>query len=178
MVSFGLKVSCGERKIYSLKELEECRDEIIFLDEMMTLFDLDNRMAKRQIENTLRLIAHNNNILILCGLPENFKKFICGKISTWIFKKVTIEDFIRGCGAKKVVIDYHGVERGTELLSVNKNEAMIFDGSYTKVKIPYLSQYDTKKDNKPLLKVNVKPSVKVSVKESVKEVINEVSKDV
>jgi hypothetical protein len=62
IVSFGLRLSCGEHKIYSLNELEDCKNKIVFLDEMMTLFDLDNRMAKRQIENTLRLIVHNNNI--------------------------------------------------------------------------------------------------------------------
>ena len=37
------------------------------------------------IENTLRLINHNNNILLLCGLPKNFKKIIAGKIDEFTF---------------------------------------------------------------------------------------------
>ena len=147
IVSYGLRVHVGERVINSLKELEECKDEVIFLDEMMTLFDLDNRMEKRQIENTLRLIAHNNNILILCGLPENFKKFVCGKISSWIFKKVTLDDLINGSTAKKIIVAYRGIERGTEVLSLGKNECIVYTNHYYKVTIPYVEECDTKKNN-------------------------------
>jgi hypothetical protein len=143
---------------------------------MMTLFDLDNRSAKRQIENTLRLIAHNNNVLVLCGLPENFKKFLCGKVTKWIFKKVTIEDFIRGSGAKKIVVDYKGEERGTEILNLMKDEALFYVTHYAKIKIPYLKQFDTKANNVKLLKdsscnsfrkVSVNENVGVSVSQNV-----------
>jgi len=172
IVSFGLKKSLGEREIYTLKELEACKNNIIFLDEMMTLFDLDNRMAKKQIENTLRLIAHNNNVLVLCGLPENFKKFLCGKISVWLLKKVTIEDFIRGSSVKRVVTDYHGNERGTEILSLDKGEVILFNGHYTKINVPYLSQFDTKKNNIPLLKVSVNGNVNVKTYRNVSQNVN------
>ena len=44
-----------------VRELERARDSLIFLDEFYTLFDLDDRKKKRQIERTFRLINHNNN---------------------------------------------------------------------------------------------------------------------
>jgi hypothetical protein len=165
IVSFGLKINQGEKIIYSLRELEECNNNIIFLDEVMTLFDLDNRMAKRQIENTLRLIVHKNNILVLCGLPENFKKFLCGKINEWIYKSVTIEDFIRGSSVKRIITDYKGNERGNEILSLGKGEAIVYSNkNYNKVSIPYLPKFDTKAGNKPL-RVSVNENVNGSVNE-------------
>jgi hypothetical protein len=167
IISFGLRLGVGETKIYSLEELERCRDKIIFLDELMTLFDLDNRMTKKQIENTLRLVVHNNNILVLCGLPENFKKFLCGKISTWIYKRVTLEDFINGSSAKGHIVAYHGNERGSEILDLGKGEALVFNGQYNKMQIPYLKEFDTKAHNKPL-RIIVKPCVNNSVNQIVK----------
>jgi len=76
LFSYGLRCNLGEQKIYSVEELEAIRNSIVVCDEFFTLFDLENRKKRKLIENTLRLISHNNNILILTGLPENFKKFI------------------------------------------------------------------------------------------------------
>ncbi len=152
IVTFGLRQSVGGREINSLEELEQIKDSIIFIDEFYSLFDLDNRKKKRMIENTLRLINHNNNALVLTGLPENFKKFICGKLDTMMFKKVTYADFVNGSRAKNVLMSYKGSERGSSLLDLNKNEALVYDGlHFEKIKIPYLKECDTKAKNKPLV---------------------------
>ena len=158
---YGLKKEIdGAINIYSVNELEQIKNSIIFLDEVMTLWDLDNKMAKRQIENTLRLIFHNNNILVISGLPENIKKFISSKITKVIYKKVTFEDFINGSSIKKNVLNYHGEERGTKVLNLDKSEAIIFDGThYYKINIPYLPKYDTKKENPKIVKEKVKEKV-------------------
>ena len=169
LVTYGLKSKITNTKeIYSLTELEQIKNSIIILDEVMSLWDLDNRMSKRFIENSLRLINHNNNILVLAFLPENVKKFISGKIDIVVYKKVSIEDFINGSGVKRGITNYNGVERGHKVLNIPIDEALIFDGNhYHKIKVPYLIQHDTKLNNKPILTPieNVNQSVKQSVNE-------------
>ncbi len=124
------------------------KDSLIICDEFFTLFDLDNRKARRTIENTLRLINHKNNILFLVGVGENFKKFISSKLDIIIYKQVSFADLINGSRVKSIIKEYNGEEKGSELLNLEINEALIYDGShYTKFNVPYLKQYDTKIDN-------------------------------
>ncbi len=139
-------------QVHSVKEIESVRDSILIVDEMTSLFDLDNRKVKVQIENTIRLIYHNNNILLICGLGENFKKFLSAKLSVIIFKKVTLADLINGSTVKNVLMDYKGNERGQSILNLELGKSLIFDGThYHKIDVPYMKQYDTKAKNVPIL---------------------------
>ena len=141
------------QRIYSVAEMEAIQSSIIIVDELSSLLDLDNRKSKRQIENTLRLINHNNNILIMCGTPENFKKFLCAKLDEVFYKRTTIADFINGCTAKNILNSYKGYEKGAELLNLPINQVLHYDGKhYTTQKVPYYAQYDSKKDNEEILK--------------------------
>ncbi len=153
LYTYGLRLKIkGSRQIFSVSELEQLRDSIIIIDELSSLFDLDNRKIKKQIENTLRLINHNNNILVLCGTPENFKKFLSAKLDLMFYKKTTIADFINGSRIKNVLTNYKGNERGAEMLNLKINEALFFDGNHYEVfNVPYLEQYDSKRDNKTIL---------------------------
>lgn len=151
LVTFGLKyVIPNSKVINSLQQLEGIRDSLIFLDEFHTLIDLDDRNKKQQVERTFRLIHHNNNILLLAGVPENFKKFISGKLSVIFYKKVTIGDFINGSGVKNILTSYEGDGVGSKTLNMGKDEVLVFDGDYKTFKIPYLAHYDSKKSNKPI----------------------------
>ncbi len=151
LVTFGLKSEIeGTTTINSLEQLEEIRDSLVFLDEFYTLFDLDDRKKKRQIERTLRLINHHNNILVLVGVPENFKKFLSGKISTCFYKKVTINDFINGSSVKSNIINYEGKGRGYKTLNLKKGEVLVFDGDYKIFPVDYLKEYDSKLNNKEI----------------------------
>ena len=148
LFTYGLRcVVDKEQKIYSIAEMESVKNSVIVCDEYFTLFDLEDRKARRQIENTLRLINHNNNILILIGLPENFKKFISNKLDVIIFKKCKLGDFINGSRVKEVCMDYKGSELGSAVLNLAVNEALIWTGHYNKITVPYLKDYDTKKNN-------------------------------
>lgn len=123
------------------------------MDEFNSLFDLDNRKIRKQTENTLRLINHNNNILILCGVPENFKKFISAKLDKMVFKKTTLSDCINGSRVKTILQQYKGSEMGSEVLNLDSNEALIYDGvHYEHFEVEYLKKFDTKKDNKPVFR--------------------------
>lgn len=156
LYTFGLRSDVGGHKIYSLSELETIRDSIIIVDEFQTLFDLDDRKNRKAIENSLRLIHHNNNILILCGLPDNYKKYIASKLDVIIYKRCSLASFINGSRTKYICMAYKGEELGASMLNLDVNEALIYDGSYNKITIPYMTKYDTKKDNKPIIKVKKK----------------------
>lgn len=154
LYTYGLKIDItNSQPINSIEELEQIKNSVIIIDEVMSLWDLDNRMAKRQIENTLRLINHNNNILVICGVPENFRKFVAGKINVTLYKKVTFNDFINGSKTKQNILNYKGREKGTSVLNLEPNQVIIFDGKhYYKIIIPYLEEFDTKKDNPDIIK--------------------------
>lgn len=153
LYTFGLRVSLGEQKIYSVEELESIHNAIIIIDEFANMFDIDDRKEKKQIERTLRLIFHNNNVVLLCGLPENFKKFIASKLNAMIFKRCALVDFINGSRVKKVAFNYEGDEQGAAVLNIPIDQAIVYDGThYTHVNIPYLKETDTKKNNQPILK--------------------------
>ena len=150
---YGLRLTVpNAQEVYTVQEIETIKNSIIVIDELSSLFDLDDRKVKKQIENTLRLINHNNNILIICGPPENFKKFLSGKINIVFFKRCTIADFINGSKIKNVLTAYRGNERGAEVLNMPIDQVLFYDGKhYSKMHVPYRKQYDTKAENKDIL---------------------------
>ena len=173
LYTYGLRMNVGcARQVYSVAELEQITNSIIIIDELSSLFDLDNRKIKKQVENTLRLINHNNNVLILCGTPENFKKFIGGKLDMLFYKKTTMADLINGSRVKNILSQYKGYEMGSEILNLKINEALFWDGRhYDKVHIDYLKRYDTKADNVEIVKKSEKKCAK-SVPNFVQEIKN------
>lgn len=151
--TFGLKNSIENvYKISSVSELEQVQNSVVFIDEMFSLFDVDYRKEKRQIENTIRLLFHKNNVLCLAGLGENFKKFLAAKINMVIFKNITFSDLINGTRIKNMVLGYCEFEKGATQLRLEKNEAIVYNGQhYYKIYIPYLKKYDSKNKNPKIL---------------------------
>jgi len=160
--TFGLRIdNLNAININSIEELERIKNSFIIIDEFDDLFDLDDRHKKKQIERTLRLLFHNNNIIILSGLPENFKKFISAKVKMIIYKQVTFDDFINGSRVKKKINYYSGEEVGSSILNIKNDECLIYDGlHYRKHSVPYLEAKDTKKNN---VDIFVKKSVPKNV---------------
>ena len=154
LYTYGLRKRIpNSQVINSVNEMEQIRNSILVIDEFFTLFDLNNRKIKNQIENTLRLIFHNNNILILAGVGENFKKFISSKLSVIFYKKVTFDDLINGSGVKKTILNYKGKESGTTLLNLSKGEAIVFSGLHFElIDVPYMKEYDSKLGNEDIIK--------------------------
>lgn len=166
--SFGLRSELeGIQKIFSVAELEEIKDSVIILDEFATLINISDRKVKRQIENTIRLIYHNNNVLLLCGLGQNFPKFVSSKLDVIIYKKILLADLINGSSAQRNILNYKGYELGSTILNLNIDEAIVFNkGSYEKIKIPYISKYDSKKDNGNILNVIEKEEDNKKIKDN------------
>lgn len=144
----------GTQKVSSVEKLETLRNSVIFIDEFYSLFEMDNRKKTPLIEKTLRRIFWSNNMLVLCGLPQNFNKFISGKLSHVIFKQCTLVDFINGSRVKNIAYSYREDELGSAMLAIPKNKALIFDTgtlTYSMVHIPYLKEKDLKLKNPPIL---------------------------
>lgn len=153
LYTYGLKKEVGDFKIYSIEELEKIKGSVVILDEFYNLFDLTDRKKVKMIEKTIRLIFHNNNILILVGVCENFRKFISNKLNTIFFGKCTLGDFVNGSKVKEICLNYGGVELGSSVLDLPKDKFIVFDGHYRKIDVPYLSEFDTKKENDSILKM-------------------------
>lgn len=157
LVVYGLRANlpCEVSVIYSIEELEKITNSIIIIDEFFSLFELDNRKKTRIIEQTLRLINHNNNVLILAGTGENFKKFISNKLDGIFFKKVSLGDLINGSRVKNICTSYKGYELGSSILNIPIEKCLYYDGitgSFKKKIVDYLEEYDSKLANVPIVK--------------------------
>jgi len=154
---FGLKQELVSKlkikPFQSLIELEKIRDSFIIIDEVGLLFELDNRKNKKQVDLTLRMVNHNNNKILLSGLPSDFKKYICAKAKYYLFKGLKISDLINGSEAKEVVNQYRNELKGTFMLNVPIDKMLCYDGNYWIEHIDYLKQYDTKRDNSDLFQL-------------------------
>ncbi len=152
LYSYGLRYNLGENKIFSLEELEKIKDSVIIIDEFSNILDIEDRKKRKLIERTIRLIHHNNNVLILVGLPSNFVKFIASKLSIFIYSKSNLSDFVNGSKIKEICLNYMGSELGSSILNLPKNELLVFNGeTYYKINIPYLEEFDSKSKNVRIL---------------------------
>lgn len=149
---YKLKVEVSNsQEVFTVAEIENITNSVIVIDELSSLFDLDNRKEKKTIEKTFRLLNHNNNIVILCGTPENFKKFISAKVNLLFFKKSTIADYINGSRIRNIITSFKGDQMGSEILQIPIDKALFYDGSHFKmIDVPYYVKYDTKKKNVPI----------------------------
>ena len=156
VTTFGLRDELlnllNVKSFSSLIELEEIRNSIIIVDEVGSLFDLENRTKRHLIESTLRLVNHRGNKILLSGLPSDFKKFLCAKAKVFIFKTLMISDLINGSLAKEILMQYRGVGLGTYMLLFDKGTMLCYDGTFWKESCSYNEKFDTKRNNENLFK--------------------------
>ena len=149
--AFGLSKSItdelGVKQFNSLIELESIRNSIIIIDELGLLFDIDDRKKKGMVEGILRLISHNGNRLLMCGVPNDFKRYLCSKAKCFIFRTTNISDMINGGMAKEILKQYRGDEMGYYSLKLDEGEVLCYDGEFFKEKYGYIKEFDTKLKN-------------------------------
>jgi hypothetical protein len=137
----------------SVREMEQIKNGIIFVDEVGALFDLDNRKQKRMIEATLRLITHHNNRLVLSGLPTDFRKFISAKATCFMYTSLTISDLINGSLAKITLLDYKERGLGAYVLDTDPGTVLCWDHTddehlgFWWDTFKYHEKFDTKRNN-------------------------------
>ncbi len=155
--SYGLRVQVeGVRDIHTIYELENISNSVIFVDEFYDMMNMGNRKQAERAEKTLRTIYHSNNIMILCGLPRNYNKFVSGMLQAAIFKQSTLEDFIQRSTLQQCIMAYSGgfqVTKGQYLLKMPKNVALVWTGGkhFDEVDVPYCEYGDTKRFNPDIL---------------------------
>jgi hypothetical protein len=164
MYAYGLRVMFeGVQRINSIEELESISNSVIFLDEFPSLFSLNNRRQKEKFEESARKIYHSNNILIICGLPHNFDKFLSGLLNAIIFKQATLVDFIQRSPAERIIASFSPaigsqIQKGSRMLTMPKDVALVYDGQhYWDVDVPYIEEGDAKRFNQPILQPKVVP---------------------
>lgn len=159
LFTYALPISVGQQKIYSVEELELIENSVIFLDEFYLFLNLDDRKRVKQLAEMMQRIKHANNVLVLCGLPHNFNKFISSQLEIKIYKQTTIKNLINGSPMKDVITAYNGAEKGSTILRLQHDQALVYgllgegtgNAHYTMVKIPYMKEFDVKAQLPPIL---------------------------
>lgn len=158
MYAYGLRVMFeGVQRINSIEELEKITNSVIFLDEFPSLFSLSNRRQTEKFEESMRKIYHSNNIVVICGLPHNFNKFLSSLLNAIIFKQCTLVDFIQRSPAERIIASFSPatgshIQKGSRMLTMPKDTALIYDGDhYWDVDVPYVEEGDAKRFNVPIL---------------------------
>ena len=99
------------------------------------------------------ILPYSSTTMAICSLPtSNFSNSlsILRFSGTIIILRLISFSFINGSNVKRVVLNYNGLERGSTLLNLEKNEVIVYDGSYRKYRNDYLKEYDTKLNNVPI----------------------------
>jgi len=159
LFTYALPISVGQQMIFSVEELELIENSVIFLDEFYLFLNLDDRKRVKQLAETMQRIQHANNVLVLCGLPHNFNKFVSSQCAVKIYKQTTIKNLINGSPMKDVIAAYNGAEKGSTVLRLQHNQALIYgllgegtgNAHYTLTNIPYMKEFDVKRSLPPIL---------------------------
>ena len=131
----------------SLLELERIKNSIVFIDEVGTIFDLEERKYRKQIESTLRLVNHNGNKLFMSGVCHDFKRFLCAHAKCFMFKGLNISDLINGSLAKEILLQYKGNGVGVYSFELPKDKVLCYDGEYFTENVKYIKDCDLKTEN-------------------------------
>lgn len=159
LYSYALPIWMGEQKIKSVEELELIQNSVIILDEFFMFLDLDDRKKVKQLAAMMQRVKHANNVVIMCGLPFNFNKFISSQMEIKIYKQTTLKNLINGSPMKDVITSYTGSEKGSAILRLDKNQALVYGiknektgiPHYQMVNIPHMREYDVKRLLPPIL---------------------------
>jgi hypothetical protein len=158
--TYGLKEELTDRletnRFYSLDIMAKIKNSLIVVEEVGKIFDLENRKFKPVVEEVLRTIDHNNNKLVICGLPYDFKKFISARVKAFIYSYTTLSELINGSPAKEYLQIAQLPEKNYFYLDLPKGTFLYKSRDYEKkFVVPYNEKYDTKKINIDLFSKNV-----------------------
>ena len=161
LVSFKLPSIPGVHSIHSIIDLERVTNSVIFCDEFADMVDMTNARQRKALFDTVRTINHPeaNNILFLMGMARDFNGKLAGLLNAYIIKSMTIADAVQRSTLHRFVTDYNGgfrVRKGAGTITMPKDVALvhIVGGNTDEVEIPYVKEYDTKLQNKPVVKWN------------------------
>jgi hypothetical protein len=162
IVGFRMQASFpGMLMLNDMTELSLVRNSVIHLDELKTFVDTDNRTEFNDFMSILQTInhPHRNNIIILSGLAHNFNGKLSGELDVVIFKQTTMISIIKRSMLDNILKGFKqqgSITKDKYMLSMEKDEALIYNPKMEKrwhnITVPYLKQYDVKRDNEPVIK--------------------------
>lgn len=127
--------------ISTLEELEQIEKSFIFIDEYLELFRLTDRHSVEIVKRVMAQVKHNQNILVLCGLPEYYRKFVSSVVDEWVLFNIDFSEMVNGSRLKQYVTRLSGDFIGGTRLNVGVGH-MLWRGKRYKV------AYDKAKDKK------------------------------
>lgn len=139
-----------------IDELENVHDSFIFIDEFLELFMLNDRHSIEMVKRVLFQIEHNNNILVLAGLPEYFKKFVSSFVRCWVLHRLNFSELINGSALKKYVNALSGDFVGGTMLNLNAGQFFSMNRLH---QVVIKGLFDKKAENIDLFTPKVKAKV-------------------
>lgn len=160
IVTFRMLVKIeGVLSLNTLLELSKIRNSFIIIDELKTIVDTDNRKETQTFLEILQTLYHSNNTVVVCGLAHNFNGKISGELEAIIFKQTTLISVVQRSNLDYILrpLRHEGqASKNDYSLTMPVNGALIYHPHMQKnwhyVEVPYLKNFDTKKDNEPVIK--------------------------
>lgn len=141
---------------YSIREMENIKNAIVVADEAGKLLNVVNRKQHEEMLRTLRLVSHQNNRILLAGLPFDFKKLFSAQATCFLYKSLNIAELINGSTIKETLLEYKEYHLGAYTLSIPKDKVLCYDaGGFWLDDSTLLPEYDTKSSNQNLFERNL-----------------------
>lgn len=127
-----------------MEDLERITNSIIFIDEFAELFKIEDRRFLPLIKTMFAQIKHNNNKLVICGLPDYFRKFIAAEVDEWVLFDISFNKIVNGSALKLFVQQLAVSFKGLTRLNVGVGN-MLWRGKRYVTK--YAAEFDRKENN-------------------------------
>lgn len=138
------KLNCEYTQISSIEDLESIENSLIFIDEFKELLKIDDRHFQPMIKTMFAQIKHNNNKIVMCGVPDYFKKYISGEVDEWVLFTTTFANLVNGTALKKYISGLSASFIGLTRMSINIGK-MLWRGKL--IDVEYLGENDRKNNN-------------------------------
>lgn len=162
LVGFRMSASFpGMLMLNTLTELSKVSNSFIFIDELKTFVDTDNRTEMKVFMSLLQTLYHpyRNNTVVICGLAHNFNGKVSGELEAVIFKQTTLISVIKRSNLDYILRSLQSEGKASKneyTLVMPKNGALVYHPNMAKnwhyIEVPYLPDYDVKSDNEPVIK--------------------------
>ena len=162
IVGFRMQIAFpGMVMLTDMTELAGVRNSLVCLDELKTFVDTDNRTEFNDFMSILQTLyhPHRNNVIVMSGLAHNFNGKLSGELDVIILKQTTMISIVKRSVLDNILKGFKqqgSITKDKYMLSMLKNEALIYHPRMEKrwhnVTVPYLRQFDVKRDNEPVIK--------------------------
>lgn len=151
----------GMLMLNTLTELSKVSESVIFIDELKTFVDTDNRREMKIFMSILQTLYHpyRNNTVVIGGLAHNYNGKISGELEAIVFKQTTLISVVQRSNLDYILRSLQSEGKASKneySLVMPLNGALIYHPRMAKnwhyIEFPYLEDYDVKKDNEPVIK--------------------------